>query len=340
MKISTHLKSICIIGFLLFSTAVFAQSKGERKIAKQEKEDFQEFANDFKAMAEKTKGSGGVAGDYEKKYNLKNNFCTEEAYQVPKKVGILSFYIEDETYSETSASAYYITTTTYKASSEKVNLVAQRIYEQSISTLKETFASFEMELLSPQEFLTSEDQKNTYYNTPLNNLDGKADAFKLLGSGSATPEGYRFLPYATYMIFTGKKFAKEKDAYLKALGLDAVLFVAIKLSAAGGNLHSITTSFVFKNPGYDNSDKVGEYAVGYTPYPTTYMSMTFDKPMGGIFVKEITEYTNKKGKADTKFKITDVDPNLTKLVNYVVGRMGERVISQIPIKEKKKKKKK
>lgn len=334
---------VSVFCFLAISINVSAQSKiskSARKLVESQKEDFQEFSNDYKAMGEKTKGSYEVAGNYEKKYNIKNNFCTAEDYAVPKKVGILSFYIDDETYSTTSSSAYSITTTTYKASGEKVNLVAQRIYEQSISNLKERYSLLGMELLTPEEFLTTEEQKDTYYNTPLNNLDGKADAFKLLGSGSAVPEGFRFLPYASYFIYTGKNFAKERDAYLDSLGLDAFIVVAIKLSASGGTLHNITSAFIFKNPGYDNSDKVGTYAVGYTPYTTTYVSMDFDKPLAGVFIKEEKEYTNKKGKLSAKYVPVDVDSNLTNLVSYVVERDGTRAVSQIPLKDKKKKKKK
>lgn len=335
--------TICFFYFLAISINVSAQakaSKGDRKIVESQKEDFQEFANDYKAMGEKTRGSYEVASNYEKKYNLKNNFCTAENYTVPKKVGILSFYIDDETYSTTTSDAYSITTTTYKASSEKVNVVAQRIYEQSLSALKERYTLLGIDLLTPEEFLTTEEQKNTYYNAPLNNLDGKSDVFKLLGSGSAVPAGFRFLPYASYFIYTGKEFAKEKDAYLNALGLDAYIVVAIKLSASGGSLHNITSAFIFKNPGYDNSDKVGQYLVGYTPYTATYVAMNFGSPMPGIFLKEEKEYTNKKGKQSVKFVPVDVDPNLANLVTYTVERDGKRAVSQIPIKDKKKKKKK
>jgi len=339
----TVISAVSVICFLALSTNVSAQakaSKGAIKLVESQKEEFQKFTNDYKAMAEKTKWSYGVAANYEKKYNLKNNFCTAEDYKVPKKVGILSFYIDDETYSTTSSDAYHITTTTYKASSEKVNLVAQRIYEQSISTLKEKYAELGMELLTPKEFLTTEEQKNTYYNAPLNNLDGKASAFKLLGSGSAVPEGFRFLPYASYFIYTGKNFAEERDAYLDALGLDAYIVVAIKLSAAGGTLNNITSSFIFKNPGYKNSDKVGVYAVGYTPYSNAIVAMNFDKPLAGLFIKEEKEYTNKKGKPSVKFVPVDVDSNIANLVNAVVEWVGLSAVDQIPIKDKKKKKKK
>ena len=339
----TIISVISILCFMAISINISAQSKGARKIVKQEKEDFQKFANDYKAMGEKT-SHGGVSGSYEKKYNLKKGFCAAEDYKIPKKVGTLSFYIEDKAYSVTSSDAYHITTTKYKASAEKVNLVAQRIFEQSISALKESYALLGMELLTPTEFLTTEEQKNLYYNAPLNNIDGKADAFKLLGSGSAVPEGFRFLPYATYMIYTGKKFAIEKDTYISTLlkntDLDAFIVVAISLSAAEGTLNGVISSFIFKNPGYENSGKVGVYAVGYTPYTASFVSMKFDKPMGGIFIKEIKEYTNKKGNADTKFVITDVDSNLTNLVNFVVERSGQGAVSTIPIKDEKKKKKK
>ena len=340
MKTSSLLTSIFIIGFLLFSTVISAQTNAEKKARKlyaNEKEAFQKLADDYKLLNKKIKGTGTVAPNHEKKYNLKNNFCTAEDYNVPKKVGLLSFYVDDEKYSSYSTGGGWVTTTTYRAGEEKVNMVAQLIYEQSISTLKEKFANSGMELLTPKEFLVTEKQKTMYYDTPMPILKGKAGIFDLLGSGSAVPEGFRFLPYSSYFIATGKKYAIEKDQFFDLMEMDALIVVAIKLSAAGETVKGISSTFFFKNPGYDNSDKVGTYAVGYTPYSQMTVAMNFAPPMTGFFIKKEKEYTNKKGKTEIRFVKTGVDPKFTNLVNCVIERTAIRAQSQIPMKDKKKK---
>ena len=330
-----------MIGFLLFSTVITAQSNADKKARKlyaNEKEAFQKLADDIKTLNKKAIGTGTIAPNYEKKYNLKNNFCTAEDYNVPKKVGLLSFYIEDKEYSTYSSGGGWITTTTYKASEEKVNVVAQLIYEQSLGALKEKFAQSGMELLTPKEFLITEKQKAAYSDTQLPILRDKAGMFNLLGSGSAVPEGIRFLPYASYYIANGKKYAIERDQFFNNLDMDALVIVVISLSASGETVNGVSSTLYFKNPGYDNSDKVGTYAVGYTPYTETTINMTFKPPMRGFFTKKEKEVTNKKGKTEIKFVKTGVDTKFTNLVSCVIDNLAKRAQIQIPVKDKKKKK--
>ena len=70
-----------MIGFLLFSTSISAQSKAvknARKTIETEKEQFHEFINNPKAIEKAIKSTYGVVGSYEKKQNLKNGYCTVE----------------------------------------------------------------------------------------------------------------------------------------------------------------------------------------------------------------------------------------------------------------------
>ena len=333
-----------ILCILLVNTNINAQSrstKAARKTIQQDNENLQEFMNDWKAIGSITRGSYAVAGGYERKYNLKNGFCAPEDYKIPEKVGILAFYIADDDYSTYSGGPYYSTITTHKASEKKVNEIAQRIFDQSIDEMKKQYALMGMELLTPDEFLTTDKLRDIYYNTPLNNMEGKAYVVGAEGSGAAAPDGFRLLPYVSIML-SGKKFAIERDTYLKALGMDAYIIVEVGLIAANGSIKNITSSFLYKNPGYEASDKVGEYLVGYTPYSIGYVTMKINPPLKGIFVKEEKEYTNKKGKTDIKFMKVDVKPDVSVLVNYVVNRLGKQSVDQIvpPAKGDKKKKKK
>jgi hypothetical protein len=332
--------TVCLIFFSNSASAQSRSTKVARKNIKEENENFQEFVTDWKEIGSITRGSYGVAGGYERKYNIKNGFCKPEDYKIPEKVGILAFYISDDDYSTYTGGAYYSTTTTHKASEEKVNAIAQRIFDQSIDEMKKQYTMMGMELLTPDEFLTSGKLRDIYFKTPLNNMESKAYVVGAEGSGAASPDGFRLLPYNSILL-SGKKFNIERDAYLKALGLDAYIIVDVGLIAANGSIKNITSSFLYKNPGYDTSDKVGEYLVGYTPYSIGYVTMKINPPMKGIFVREEQEYTNKKGKTDVRFLKVDVKPGVSVLVNYVVKRLGKQSVDQIvpPAKAGKKKKK-
>ncbi len=336
----TFISAAITLCFLAISINISAQSratKNARKINEAEMETFQKLIDDQKTMDAKTIAFDGLVGNYEKKYNINNGFCTQEDYKIPKKVGILAFYITDNDYSVYTPS----TITSYKATSEKVNTVIQRVFDQSIDEMKKQYAQLGMEFLTPSEFLTTDSLKNIYYNMPLPNLENKASIFGVEGSGAGVPDGFRLLPYLS-MIATGAKFAKERDAYFNALGMDAYIIVDLGLVAANGSIDVISSIFYYKNPGYNSSDKVGEYAVGYTPYTAGYVEMRFKPAMKALFIKEEEKYITKKGKTDIKFLNVDINQNLSVLVSQVVGRLGELSVEQIikPIKVKKKKKKK
>ena len=325
---------------LATSIDIQAQSKATknaRKMIQEDMESFQKLIDSPETLNAKTIPSYGVAGSYEKKQNIKDGNCTPEDYCIPKKVGILAFYISDGDYSTYSSDWV----TTYKATEEKVNAVAQRIFDQSIDGLKEQYALLGMELLTPDEFLTTEELKNIYYNYPLPNLEGKADVWGAAGSGAAIPDGFRLLPYASIGI-AGSKYAKEQFGFFKALDLDAFIVVDVGLIAANGSITGINTMFYYKNPGWKTSGMEGIGVIGYTPYTTGHVGMNFKPVMKGLFIKEEQEYTTKKGKTDIKFVPVDVNPNVSILVEHVVTRLGKLSVDQItlPVKMKKKKKKK
>ncbi len=229
MKTSTLFKSIFIIAFLFFNTTISAQSravKKARKMIETEKEQFQDFINNPKAIKNATKANSGVVSSYERKQNLKKGYCTVEDYSLPKKVLLLSFYIKDNDYAVYTGGRYSITRTSYKSGSEKVNAVAQRIYEQSIEGMKKEYAAFGMELITPFEFIAPIDPSSgkrvlneklyeAYSSFPLPILEKKHQNGGLGGNQSAVAEKFRLLPYSSVLGFQGKHFAKEKEECFK-----------------------------------------------------------------------------------------------------------------------------
>jgi len=320
--------SILTFCIFLLHTSVYAQSraiKSAKKTYEKDLENFQKLIDNKKQLNKMTRSQYGVAGSYEKKYNRKKGLATEEAYKIPKKVGIMAFYISDNDYSEISDGWK----TTYKATEEKVNIIVQRIYDQSIGGIKEQYALMGMELLSPDEFLTTDKLKHFYHNFPLPNLEGKANVFDIAGNGAAVPDGYRLIPYAS--VWGLHKFAKEQRDFFMGLDLDAFIIVEIKLVSANGSLNGIVSQFYYKNPGFRESEhsKSNKFVSGYTAYSVGTVDMTFKPPVRGIYIKEVMDYTNKKGKTDTKLAPVDMNPNLSKLVEHVIVGLGRNSVNQI-----------
>ncbi len=110
--------------------------------------------------------------------------------------------------------------------------------------------------------------------------------------------------------------------------MDAYAIIAIDMTATIGTLNGISSGFIFKNPGYEASGAKGP-AVGYTNYTTGSISMAFNPPMKGVFVKEEKEFITKKGKNDIKFVAVDVEPGVSVLLNYVTEKLVFNTKDQI-----------
>lgn len=114
--------------------------------------------------------------------------------QMPKKVALVSFYVDDPgltKVTKTGTSTSYNTTNTGSANAK---MYANYFYSNSIETLKSSFKSFGMELLTPNEFLDNNDKKQFYNDfvvrhTQANELGAKISKFfKKLSNSSTTIE--------------------------------------------------------------------------------------------------------------------------------------------------------
>lgn len=247
-----------------------------------------------------------------------------------KKVGLITFYIKDDDYRTYDD----IFVTSHKATKEKVNVVAQRIYEQCIDDIKKEYATLGMELLTPFEFLApidpttgkrviDEQLYETYTNYPLPNLEGKASKWGLGGDQSAVAEGFRLVPYNNILV-SGAKFANERFDYFTALGMDAYLVIAIDMTAAGeGILKRVSAVFHYKNPAYGTKTVYGAFIEAPT------VNMIFKPPFKGIYLTEEQEYTNKKGKIKTKNVPVDIDPNISVVVKTAALAVGHHFVNTL-----------
>lgn len=163
----------------------------------------------------------------------------------PKRVALISFYVWDCGNKKTGAYTIYQTRYSYKRTKnvepEAVDDFANELYDASIAGFKESFSTYGMQLLTPDEFLDTEEKKTTYENFEMEIGGGQkfarlfqksnADTWRAAGA----PEGYRVFQLATVMdvkdhhfqlaaqgIGVGKLAQSLGHDFAKALGVDAV----------------------------------------------------------------------------------------------------------------------
>ena len=291
----------------------FSQSKELQKLVDNEKKLWKNIAT--------PKGRNEI-----RNWQIKKGFCTEDDYKLPKKVALLSFYIKDDASYSAYSTTYVTVSTKNKASSEKVNAVAQRIYNQMIADLKNDFAELGIELLEPSEYLTTDELKNTYYNSALPTIDKKIKSWGLGGNYSAVPDGYRLLPLNDLML-NGKKYFNERDQFMQDLGMDAYLTIGVNLQAAAEKYIKSSASIDYKNPA------IGSETI-YRPYhENVYSNTKFGQHFKNIWIKEEREVTNKKGKTKVQSVPVDVDPNIALVTRYNALSAGKELQNWISSKK-------
>jgi len=83
--------------------------------------------------------------------------------QLPKKVALITFYITDESFTHVTKTDWFIYTDKHMLSDKGGNMVSNEIYKQSIGSLKEEFKKHGADLLTPEEYLDTEEKKTYYY---------------------------------------------------------------------------------------------------------------------------------------------------------------------------------
>ena len=91
-------------------------------------------------------------------------FCVDmkKLGKLPKKVALISFYVDDPGMFKKSNGGSTINYVTTNTGSANAKMYANYFYKNSIETLKATYKTYGMELLTPSEFLTDDDKKQFY----------------------------------------------------------------------------------------------------------------------------------------------------------------------------------
>jgi len=183
--------------------------------------------------------------------------------QFPKKVGLISFMVFDPGLFETSTKKYgqymkLVKTESGFLSASTTKELTKVLYELSIADLKKDFANYGSMLLTPDEFCTSDAQRELYKSFPFK----EKGLAKMMSSESSAntlsvPDGYTTY-YAENM--TMPDYVEAVTTKIKELGLDAAIVVKIQMGAKSDNIEtisiqSISVAMYGPNPVPKNPDK-------------------------------------------------------------------------------------
>ena len=183
-------------------------------------------------------------------------FCVDmkKLGQMPKRVALVSFYVDDPGITKvTGTNSTGKTYTTTNMGSAMAREFANKFYGSSLETMKSTFKSYGMELITPDQFLNDDDKKQFYNDfvvkhTTANKISNKMAKFlKNAGNAGTTlevdepVEGMKLVKVNNREMSDGEKkavalqnLAGSNDAQMiesigydlcKNLDVDAVLIV-------------------------------------------------------------------------------------------------------------------
>jgi len=268
-------------------------------------------------------------GNTVRKWNIKKGLCTDADYKKPQRVGILTFYVQDQVDSDVSISGNWKRTSTRKLTGDGVSIVADVMYDNSIDLMKKRFKEYGMELLEPWDYLDTDEKRKAYNEIPFKELKGLRWVRGMTGAGAAGPAGgYRYLPLAH--LGASIKAQKLRDSYFNKLGVDALLIVGVDMNAFGNYFNAISAHLLYKSP-VDGAEKTPYVQYGDQAVVQLKEANRWAKPKDrkyiGIWNYEDQEYKNKKGKVKTRKAITGFDPNIY-LVIEEVSRGAAQLIAQ------------
>jgi hypothetical protein len=240
---------------------------------------------------------------------------------MPKRVGLLSFVVFDPGFFDTKVKKYggpdisYTVTTTSSAaiSIDNTQKLANFFYNETIPELKENFKSFGCELLTPEEFATSDVLKQAYSTF---GYEEKASAKLFSGESAANtiavPEGQNFF-YAEN--FTVPGFVKAIGPKASELGLDAVAILKIQMGIDDKgtiSIQAISWAMYGKNP----QPKIeGKKYVAINPATGYNESVVYSaKKLGGEGEQGLNVVVSVENKNGKLYKFEHVGKLINKLV--------------------------
>lgn len=309
------MKSKVIILFLFFlGSQGFSQSKALQKL----------FDNP-KKLEKSCKFEYGVK-PY-KKYEIRKGNATQEDYKLPKRIGLITYFVSDMENTKTYSDG--VTATSWRTK-ESIDWMANNLYQKTIEKMKESFSSRGMRLLDVQEYLDTPEKKSRYANFKVKKLRLIKALDKFSKEGNvATAKGYRSMTLPQLGLFS-LGAVQKRDKFFEDLELDAVLIITITLNTMQEeSFQEIKADLLYKNP-FQTEKKLHVFRNYQHIYGTVGSHYHAKRPTHrNILIFGEREYTNKRGKVKTEETITGFDPNFYKLINHIVDGVVLKTIDYV-----------
>lgn len=276
MKIKIIASFICVI--IAFSGInLFAQSELHEYVVKKAAKLGKKMKFDFPKEGRKSKNGGGYS------VSMKNLTTP------PKKVALVSFFTFDpgctKSYSYSSTSGYIKTTTfvTKKLNSKgNAGLITEGMYYEGLDVIRENFKTAGMELLTPDQYLDTEDKKDYYNKFEVEHGGLQYKFLKFLEGGSAKDDIFGYLEGYNIM-----KIVSEPQTNYEKSG--ALSFMGYKKKVSDGQvfLHN-SDSKMMNSLGSDLCKKLGVdavliiYSTIYVPKQSKIMLQNMNMTMFGL----------------------------------------------------------
>ncbi|MHB0753631.1 hypothetical protein [Polaribacter sp. M15] len=163
----------------------------------------------------------------------------------PKKIGLLSFQIWDESITKSRKSGNWRYYEKHFLTGNGSNIIADKFLEIMFPVLEKQFQKKAIVLQQPLDFIDNP-QKKEIYNTAIPNIElsgitkfANSKIFRRLqgireGQGSTAATNYTFFPIGADVFASDIKSPAQVGKIAEKLGLDAVLIVGIKVSIEKG----------------------------------------------------------------------------------------------------------
>lgn len=252
----------------------------------------------------------GTYNSYDDGHGM-NPYLTSES-QIPDTVALITFYVYDP--GTTNYGQAYITT--YSLSEKGGNYFANKFHLEGIAKLKESFKKQGIVLLTPGEYLDTEEKRKFYYNEFKPRISKLGKFLSGLESGgtdmAVCADYYRGFDESAAFDFK-RSISLGHELALK-LGVKAVLSIAVELMDDGKNIqfNGIKMTMNGPNPVSKQDKKYpGAFGAGYQEGHIYFKSNYF--PEGGVrFAKRKkkvleTEYYEGFGELLTYFAEVSVE---------------------------------
>lgn len=215
--------TLCTLSFLAFSLFGFSQAPIKEAIDKKGKEKIKKTIDKIVGPYAGNKDGHGM-----------NPYLTSEK-QIPDTVALITFYVYDKGTTE----YHQLYLTTYSLSGKGGNYFANKFHQEAIGKLKETFKSQGIVLLTPDEYLNTEEKRNFYYKQFQPQISKFGSFISGLESGgtdmAVCADYYRGFDEAAAGDF--KRSISLGNELAKKLGVKAVLSIALELADDGKNIN-------------------------------------------------------------------------------------------------------